>query len=83
MKDWIGLLLAFAFGFAVGITFSSLLFESRIRLYKEYIERRLAAINRLRFQSPATRGWHRLSFLKVIFSRHPRSRGDSNSIGDK
>jgi hypothetical protein len=72
MKDWTGLLLAFAFGFAVGVAFSFLLFESRVRLYKEYIERRLAAINLRHLQSPAVPGLHKSSFWRVMFKRHPR-----------
>ena len=82
MKSWINFLVAFGSGLAVGVVVAAVFFESRLRLYKEYIEQRLAAINRFRSQSPATHGMHKPSSWKDIFTRHPASRSGSKSIGD-
>jgi hypothetical protein len=79
MKDWTSIVLAFALGLAVGVAFTSFFFESRVRFYKQYIEHRLASINRLRFQRGASHELPKASFWKTLLSRHSKPDGDSKS----
>jgi hypothetical protein len=83
MMDWISLLLAFVFGLTVGIAFSSFLFESRIRFYREFIEQRLASINRLRLQGATTQRVHKSSFWRAILSRRTKSGEDAKPFQNK
>ncbi len=71
MKDWLSLAVAFAFGLAAGVAFGFFLFESRARFYKEFIEHRLASINRLYSQEGTTRG------LPILSSWRGRFKGRS------
>jgi hypothetical protein len=73
MKDWIALVLTFAFGFAAGVVFASVFFESRVRVYKNFIEHRLASINRLYSQEITTHRLPKTSFWRVVFNRRSKS----------
>jgi|GEM_PF-3107809 len=79
MMDWISLTLVFVFGIAIGILVSSLFFESRLRFYKEYIERRLASINLPRFQSAAKSKSPKRQDRKTDFSHTSKREKDSES----
>ncbi|HEV2248037.1 MAG TPA: hypothetical protein VGW37_15410, partial [Terriglobia bacterium] len=69
MRDLANLALGFLCGMAVGFVLSSFFFGARIRFYKEYIEHRLASINRLHFPSRAAHGKPRASFWKGFLHR--------------
>ena len=73
MRDWGNLAIAFACGIAVGFVLSSFLFGARLRFYKEYIEHRLASINRLHFHSGTAHGEPRGSFWKGFLNRPSKS----------
>lgn len=49
MKTWSELIFPFTVGAAVGFGLSFVFFASRIKFYKQFIERRLAAINPFHF----------------------------------
>lgn len=49
METWRELILPFTVGALVGFGLAFVLFASRIRFYKQFIERRLAPVNPLRF----------------------------------
>jgi hypothetical protein len=82
MKDWANLGVAFACGLAVGFALSAFFFGARIRFYKQYIEHRLAFINRLYLQGTATRPAPRVSFWKSILGRRSKQDEGSKSIHD-
>ena len=79
MMDWISFVLVFVFGIAVGVLLSSFLFESRIRFYKEFIEHRLASINRLRIQNTKTDKSSKPSYWKTILGRPSKREEDPKS----
>lgn len=79
MMDWSSLVLVFVFGIAVGVFASSVFFESRVRFYKEFIEHRLASINRLRSQNTATDKSSKPSCWKTVFGRSSKPDKDSKS----
>lgn len=82
MMDWISILMVFVFGIAVGVLISSFLFESRIRFYREFIEHRLASLNRLRSQNAATEKSSKPSCWKTVFGHPPKHEEKSNSSQD-
>ena len=82
MRDWANLMLGFGCGLAVGFVLSAFFFGAKIRFYKEYIEHRLASINRLHFQSRATRERPRVPFWKAFLHRPSKANKGSKSVQD-
>ena len=82
MKAWTDLILSFALGLAAGIVLAVFYFNSRLRLYKEYIEHRLAEINRLRPANASSWSLPKWSFWKAVLIRRSkageRSKGTQN-----
>ena len=76
MTHWIGFVSAFVLGLAVGVILAFFLFESRIRFYKDFIEQRLASINRLYSQNVTSTGPYKFSFWRNVFQRRSRSGKD-------
>lgn len=70
MKDWVGLAVAFALGLAAGVAFGFMLFESRAKFYKEFIEHRLASINRLYSQESTADGSPKKLSWRGVFKRY-------------
>lgn len=82
MRDWSNLVMGFACGLAVGFVLSSFLFGAKIRFYKEYIEHRLASINRMHFQSRAAHGKPGGSFWRTFLHRPSKTEKGSKSVQD-
>lgn len=83
MKAWTDLILSFAAGFAVGIVFAAFHFRSRLRFYKQFIEHRLASINRLRPSKVSPWSFRKLSIWKDGASRPSKSRKGSKEVENK
>lgn len=83
MGAWVVLALTFGAGLVLGVVLASLRLKSRLRLYRQFIERRLDSTGFLRSPKTSTRRISKSTLWEAPSESHPKSSEKSSRPQDE